>query len=384
MVKAKNKEKVIRRPHFNMLEKVVTGIQYLLLTIMIFVVLQIIFTSEYNTWLLKIPVNVSSGLAVYVMGLLSYSLLSWFKISKAIIVLLYDLAAAALAMNVTAVSIIFNFDLAEKPPIITLHSDVTFPPPTTVISIINTLQTVSWIISFLLIWGDTILLLLLYHNNRRIGKVKFWALASIPIIFLSFQLYFYQSILGPISVRADPVMSLVVPVILLKVTSIISITLFAIGFRSISKALSHTPLIREYMMLTAYGIILFILATTTTTIAAAGFPPFGLVNVLLYGPFSFLVLTGLYRSANCVSEDAKLRRSINTLAKKESKLLDITSSAEVQREIQIKVMTTIKANAEMLEQQSGIEPSLSDEEIHEHLEIVTKEIRRQKMQDKNE
>ena len=229
-----------------------------------------------------------------------------------------------------------------------------------------------------------ILLLLLYRNNRRIGKVKFWALASIPIIFfLSFQLYFYQSILGPISVRADPVMSLVVPVILLEVTSIISITLFAIGFRSISKALSHTPLIREYMMLTAYGIILVIVATTTT-IAAAGFPPFGLVNVLLYGPFSFLVLTGLYRSANCVSEDTKLRRSINTLAKKESKLLDITSSAEVQREIQIKVMTTIKANAEMLEQQSGIEPSLSDEEIHEHLEIVTKEIRRQKMQDKNE
>lgn len=88
-----------------MLEKVVTGVQYLLLTIMIFVVLQIIFTSEYNTWLLKIPVNVSSGLAVYVMGLLSYSLLSWFKISKAIIVLLYGLAAAALAMNVTVVSI---------------------------------------------------------------------------------------------------------------------------------------------------------------------------------------------------------------------------------------------------------------------------------------
>jgi len=76
--------------------------------------------------------------------------------------------------------------------------------------------------------------------------------------------------------------------------------------------------------------------------------------------------------------------SINTLAKKESKLLDITSSAEVQREIQNKVMTTIKTNAETLEQQCGIEPSLSDEEIHEHLEIVTKEIRRQEMRDKNE
>jgi hypothetical protein len=41
-------------------------------------------------------------------------------------------------------------------------------------------------------------------------------------------------------------------------------------------------------------------------------------------------------------------------------------------------MTTIKANAELLEQQSGVESSLTDEEIREHLEIVTKELRKQK------
>jgi hypothetical protein len=42
-------------------------------------------------------------------------------------------------------------------------------------------------------------------------------------------------------------------------------------------------------------------------------------------------------------------------------------------------MTTIKANAELLEQQSGVEPSLTDAEIQNHLEIVTKELRRQKI-----
>jgi hypothetical protein len=91
---------------------------------------------------------------------------------------------------------------------------------------------------------------------------------------------------------------------------------------------------------------------------------------LLVGPFSFLLLTGLYRSAICVAEDIKLRQSIKTLAKRESKLLDITASAEVQLEIQNKVMTTIKANAEQLEQESGVKPSLTHEEIKRYLEDV--------------
>jgi hypothetical protein len=162
-------------------------------------------------------------------------------------------------------------------------------------------------------------------------------LVSTPIIlFSSFNLPLYQSIAGPVPTGADPIMALVVPLLLIEITGTISIILIGIGFRSVAKALSQTPLIRDYMMITAYGFILFFI-TTITTIAGAGYPPFGLVNVLLYGPFSFLVLNGLYRSAICVSEDVKLRKSIKTLAKEESKLLDISASAEVQREIQIRL-----------------------------------------------
>ena len=43
-------------------------------------------------------------------------------------------------------------------------------------------------------------------------------------------------------------------------------------------------------------------------------------------------------------------------------------------------MTTIKANADMLEQQSGVESSLTDAEIKNHLEVVTNELRKQKFQ----
>ncbi len=74
------------------------------------------------------------------------------------------------------------------------------------------------------------------------------------------------------------------------------------------------------------------------------------------------------------SEDTKLRQSINTLARKESTLLDV-GEAEIQKEIQNRVMLAIKASAKSLEEQSGVKPSLTDTEIRNHLKMVVQELR---------
>ena len=71
------------------------------------------------------------------------------------------------------------------------------------------------------------------------------------------------------------------------------------------------------------------------------------------------------------SEDTKLRQSINSLAIKESILLDVGAAAENQN----KVMSAIKASAKSLEEQSGVKPSLTDTEIRNHLEMVVQELR---------
>ena len=71
------------------------------------------------------------------------------------------------------------------------------------------------------------------------------------------------------------------------------------------------------------------------------------------------------------SEDTKLRQSINSLAIKESILLDVGAAAENQN----KVMSAIKASAKSLEEQSGVKPSLTDTEIRNHLEMVDQELR---------
>jgi hypothetical protein len=331
MVKSKNKEKPIRRKQFNTLERLLPIAQYALVTILILVNMQIILNIQYLTVLLRIGVVVSYSLAVTIMSLLSFTLFSWFRVNRSLVTLLYGLAAITISVYVISVGLIFEFALQEKPAIFTPQSEIVFTSiiPGTIDEVLNSLQTYSSIIFFFLIWDGTILLL--RENIHRIGRVKFWVLLSAPLMaWAVFFLLFYQSLGGVIPLDDDPIKNIVIPVFLLSSSQMAVVILIGVNFRSVAKAI-HIPIIKDYMMITAYGFILFFTARSAT-ISAAGYPPFGFINVLLLGPFSFLILNGLYRSAICVAEDIKLRESIRTLAKRESTLIDEGATAEVQRD----------------------------------------------------
>jgi hypothetical protein len=366
IVKAKNKEQEIKRTHFKMLEKTVTAIQYILIAIIAFVVLQIIFASQYYTTVLNVAVTISAGSAVYILGLLAYWFLSWFARTKAPVVLLYGLAMAVSATATIGTIVLFNTVLLDKQPIITPQSEVIYPDPS---AWANTFQTISGVVSFVLIWGGTVLLL--RHNIYRIGRIKFWTLSSTPlIVFSTIYLSLYQVI--PSFGTDDPINAIVIPILFIIYTGIAAAILIGLAFSSIAKALSNETSIKDYLFIVSYGFILFF-TTTLTSIAGGGYPPFGIVNVLLVGPLSFLILTGLYRSAVSVAEDVKLRRLIRDTTKKELDLLYDIGSAETSKEIERKVMAITKKNRDVLAQQSGIEPSLTEKEIQDLVSVIQKE-----------
>jgi hypothetical protein len=361
IVKAKNKEQDIKRIHFKMLEKTVTAVQYILIAIMVFVVLQIILMSQYYTAVLNVAVVISAGFAVYILGLLAYWFLSWFVRTKTLIVLLYGLAMAVSATATMGTIVLFNAILLDKQPIII------YPPPS---SWANSFQTISGVVSFVLVWSGTVLLL--RHNMYRIGRVKFWALSSTPlIVFSTIYLSLYQVVGGSFSTD-DPIGSIVVPILFIIYAGIVAAILIGLAFSSIAKALSNETSIKDYLFIVSYGFILFFV-TTLTSIAGGGYPPFGIVNVLLIGPLPFLMLSGLYRSAVSVAEDSKLRRLIRDTTKKELDLLYDIGSAETSKEIENKVMTITKKNRDVLAQQSGVEPSLTEKEIQDLVSVIQNE-----------
>ena len=314
MVKGRNKEQKITRAHFKIIEKLVSVIQYILTAIMVFLVLQTIFASKYYTAELNIGVIVSGGLAIYLMSLFAYWLLSWFRIRRTLILLLYGLAMAMTAISVVGMVVQFSAILLEKPQVVFPQSNVVFGAGPPLQQLANTVQSDAGIASFILVWAGTILLL--RHNIHRIGKVKFWALLSTPIIIFSYSyLSLYQSDLSISNLSNNPMFGVVMPVLLIIFSGITAATLIGIAFQSVAKPLSDTTLIKDYMIITAYAFILFF-ATTLTSIGGVGYPPFGIVNVFLVGPFSFLILNGLYRSAISVAEDVNLRQSVRNTTKK--------------------------------------------------------------------
>jgi hypothetical protein len=88
---------------------------------------------------------------------------------------------------------------------------------------------------------------------------------------------------------------------------------------------------------------------------------------------------GLYNSAVFVAQDIKLRRSIKSSALlRSSKLLDSIGTTQITKEIEDKVMKMTQDNAYALTQQSGVEPSLTDNEIKSYIDKVVEELGKKK------
>jgi hypothetical protein len=361
----------------NLVRNAVTITQYVLIAMMVLIVLQIVINSSYYTSLLSIGATISYGLAAILTGLLAYWFLSWFRRNRALVVLMYGLAAAMISVN--AIDTIIYFDIVifgAKPIVTTPDSEVLFPDIAgRGFPLVADMQAISLNGYFILTWAGTILLL--RHNIQRIGRLKFWALVSTPMVFfMSFYIGFYESMqASPVQTSEEKYPDILLPLMLMMLSGEAAIILFGIGFRSVAKAITQTNKIHDYMIITAYGFILFFTAASAT-ISGAGYPPFGIANVLLVGPMSYLILIGLYGSAISIAEDSKLRQSIKASTKEELKLLDSIGISQLQQGTEEKVTAAIKENAAILTQRSGVEPTLTDEEIHEIMSQVSFETRR--------
>ena len=80
-------------------------------------------------------------------------------------------------------------------------------------------------------------------------------------------------------------------------------------FCIVSRGLGHRQ-VKEYMIISGYGLLLFITANQHQVLQLNPYPPFGLPTICYLGLASYLILIGVYSSALSVANDVELRRSI--------------------------------------------------------------------------
>ena len=369
-VKQTDKENRARVLHLGITHSIVSVAQLILVGILAFVILQIIILQQYNTLTLYASYVISFGLWIATLGLLAKAFFSWYRLSnKNFMVLILALSMIAFVFNGAANLVYYSSFLSEQKSVVT-SSDVAYFPEFDVETLVNQANLVSQasnIISYVLIWIGTVKLL--YPYIRKFGRVKFWAIMVAPMIYylINFPLF----VLG--FFNASENIDAMTNIIIFNFAAIFTGVIFGVAFLSVARTLKKESDLRNHMIIAAYGFILFYIAGSATASQAA-YPPYGLASISYIGLSCYMIYSGLYSSAITVSQDIALRNSIRKSVTEQSKLLDSIGTAQMQQELESRVLTISKKVSDKMEEETGVETSMTLEDIKEQIEMVRKEI----------
>jgi len=374
-IKRKTSEIRARAIYLKILHHAVTIVQYTLLGILAFVLLQILVMSQYPVSILIAATVLSYTLNAILMGLFAFRFFAWYRSKRySIVGIVYGLSFIAIAFNSTVAVLEDSFIFQSKDPVVTPESEVFFPSfeeggGIVILDIFHQIYQYSALISFVLLWIATAILLNSY--SQKLGKTKYWIIISLPLIYL---LSTFVEFFGLYSPSSDSELFFFYLYASLNATA--GGILFGVAFKIIANSgIPGDSNVRNYLMISAYGFILLAISSQTSLVASS-YPPFGLATLTFYGLSAYLVLVGLYSTVISVSHDVELRRSIAKSATEQSNLIRGIATAQMHHELQNRVMAIERKHRDTLIENTGVQPSLTEEDMKHYLEQVTSEINR--------
>src|SRR5919107_2096679 len=255
-VKQRSREIRTRKQlHLDTIHKIVTIVQYILTAIIIFIILQILVTSRYNTFIIATSTIMSYIVAITMLGLLAQRFYSWFKSNRNSVVILYGLSSTMLAINAIFVLIfvgIMSFSWPKE--IYPFFVGGAFLASGSVIYVLNQIHFISSIVAFTITWLATTLLL--RHYIQRVGRLKYWIILGIPLAFFLSQFVSLSLNLFAPLLKYDPVLFGIVLTLIFTLSKPVGGILFGIAFWTIAKNISQGSVVRDYILISAYGFIL--------------------------------------------------------------------------------------------------------------------------------
>ena len=419
-VKQKSKSIRLKSPLFNKLSTIMTIAQYVLIATIIFIILQISVSSYYSSSTLIWSSSISYAIASIIMVILALEFFSWYISNRNFVVLLYGISSVITSISIASSLVFFTIILLGTPAEVMSPSELTSEQEevghseqeevghseqeevghseqeevghseqeevghgpdirkfdqSTISGKVQIVYVVSHILSFLLLWGSTAMLL--HPYSKKLGKVKFWTIIIIPIVsFLSIFVIvtpFVMSVSNDSS-GMETTFKMIVDVLGYTLPAAVSSILFGLPFLMIARSLSYSSILKDYMIIAGSGFALFALATSGSVMLAS-YPPLGLASVSFVGLSSYLILIGIYYSTISMSEDVKLRQAIRKSAANESKLLVGIGSAQMEQKIEKKVIKMAKGHAASMTEQTGVQLSLTEHDMKHYLSTVLREIK---------
>jgi hypothetical protein len=363
--------------YLNYVDRVVTLVQYVLVAIFAVVILQILFLSQFSTVFLTVSTALSYLLLLAVMAFLSQRFISWFISDKNLIVLLYGLSSVVIALTSVFTLVLINLTSITMPAQIgeQIAGIPRFVVKGSAASLFNDLYVTSSIVAFVLLWTATALLL--RHYFQKLRGIGYWIIICLPLAyFLTQYPALFLNLFAPMLI-SNPTFFGIFFTLVFALSNLTGGVLFAIAFWMAGRTLARGTIVKTYMTISAYGFILLFLTNQGILLMATGghYPPFGLATVSLVGLSAYLILIGVYSSAISVSHDISLRKSIRNLVEKQANLLHSIGTAQMEQEIERRVIRITREQQSNLIKETGIESSIKEEDVKKYLAEVIEEVK---------
>jgi len=361
-----NKSHKVRTRLLHTIHKIVTIIQYLLAGIILLVIIQILLAQQYNSILLELAISISYGLWIVMFSLLAKAFFSWYRSKKNLMILIFALSMIAYVVN-GSLGLYNQLDELSKRNLVIKIGDVAVFSESP--SSVDTVYQIASSVSYVLTWIATVMLLRPYIE--KFGKVRFWFMMGAPMIYYLIEFPLFS--LGFFTPSEDS--NAMTNILIFSLSAVFAGILFGVAFLSIARTLKFGTAARNYMIIAAYGFVLFYIAGSAWTSQAA-YPPYGLISVSFTGLSCYLIYNGLYFSAVSISQDMTLRQSIKKSVMEQSKLLHNIGTAEMENEIQKQLLPAARKVSESMSDKTGIETSMDENDIKSYMQVVLKELRK--------
>lgn len=349
---------------FRTIKRIINFITFFIVICFLTIILEILISQYYDSIMLLLVLGATNAIAIIAMGTIASKFFSWYRNRKQATILIFGTMALTISITAFVTVLFMGAVLIDQPE--KVYADIIVSLPIieegTFLSLLNYIYYYMAVSSYVVTWVITTLLLKDYVI--KLGKFKYWFVLSLPLIFYLSQLLVTQFGLFIPDDAAGNLNFQMWFLFFYTPSSLVGGILFSVPFFLIIRKLSKTEPLRNFLRITAYGLILFF-AAGSATVYHTPYPPFGLLTVAAIGPSAYLIALGVYYSARIISKN----RIIEIQLKKSSEYSQFFAnigSAEMEKTM-TEIVEEIRKKLPLDEQVSSKEFETVDRELIEYL-----------------
>jgi hypothetical protein len=355
---------------------IIRSTQILTVAIILIIIFQMLFLNKYSVILLQVQTYLSHISALVFPSFLVFLFAGWLKNSKRnYVILLYTVSFSLASINLI-VSLIYlesYFSSATLPnvkplPITSYVANLPGLPFTELLSTIFDALSVS---SFLLMWIATAIFLSQYRH--KMGKIKYFTLMSIPLIYYIFP---FQSYFGDVFfslLQSSPVSFSIIYILIFSATKQVGALLFSLAFWTAS-TLVYDNRIRKSLLISSIGMAILFGTFEISPLQYRVYPPYGFITQAFIPLGAYLLFVGIFTSAKNISRDSELRKEFYKSAASQLTLLKAIGVSQMEKELEKNVKSIEKRLLERTGKSHFEEQRLEEENVKEILHDVLNEL----------